>query len=271
LYQDQDQDQEQKQEHITSINDVWNGILLNKILHSFFGVGEIAFLSVCKDWTFVLMFLMCVIPQTPNFALETSDIPRVEVGDMPPTCITMQCLDQSVKGHGISIPDHDVEMTGIGELPPAAIFLDFMYGAAAWRKWHVPNSEFDSEMEDGQEEFQVVLAQSHQGSDNDDDDNIGESEGNNGDNPDWEPGNLPTGRTHSHKDTEFSNDMLGAMDSVLNFSLLLRGTNLEAEMAAQEKQQEEAEMHAEMHESEVRQVKAKEWRMDQLALKDGSA
>jgi hypothetical protein len=156
----------------------------------------------------------------------------------------MQCI-APVETFLVPYQNRDVEMRGSGQLPPAPILLDFMYGICALREWGT--RELKSRLKEHQREYQEILKRRPQPNrDNDDDDKSdSDSEGNDGDDPLNDPDYKPT---HKHKgktqlkDTEFSNDMLEAMDYVKHIGLILRGTTLDAAMDAREKQQEEADM-----------------------------
>jgi hypothetical protein len=71
------------------------------------------------------------ISQTPNFALNPSDIPRVETGDIPPTRMTLQTLILPSRRSGVQCYDALVN----AENSSPSILLDFVYGASAYRCW----------------------------------------------------------------------------------------------------------------------------------------
>ena len=70
--------------------------------------------------------------------MNPDDIPRVEDGPMPTNRITVQHLEPPT---GLDpIRPRDAFLTGTpqprdGNAPPAAVLLDFMYGAAAYKRW----------------------------------------------------------------------------------------------------------------------------------------
>jgi hypothetical protein len=85
-------------------------------------------------------------------------------------------------------------------------------------------------------------------------DNNSSPESNNLDNDDdeYKPNRQPRGRNHS---SNMSDGMLRAMDNVLAFSMLLKGTTPEL-MAAERQRREEAE---ELHAKEASRVKVQQW------------
>ncbi|KAI0291865.1 hypothetical protein BC826DRAFT_1105798 [Russula brevipes] len=112
LYEDEDPE-------ISSmgIDSAQNGIFLTKDLHSRFGKGQSQFLK------------------TPNFALDTTDIPRVETGPMPASRVTMQHI--MPLGSLYRVPPRDVMADWSGPSAPPSILLDFMYGIAVIKRWAV--------------------------------------------------------------------------------------------------------------------------------------
>ncbi|KAI0245803.1 hypothetical protein BJV78DRAFT_1277371 [Lactifluus subvellereus] len=123
---------------ITGIDDVRNGMLLGKDVHSKIADGRVAFLK------------------TPNYGLEPADIPRVgpvHQGPAPKDHITLQQL----KKPGTDDPallatlaemrelhpsiafilgaHVNVQFQGTGILLPPAIILDYLYGVAAYNCW----------------------------------------------------------------------------------------------------------------------------------------
>lgn len=111
-------------------------MLLYKALHLKFSRGAVAFLKVCRSVAYNLVYSECIF-QTPNFALNPEDVPRVEDGPMPSSRITLQHLEPPT---GVfPIPARDA-VFGAPQLrdenaPPPAILLDFMYGVAAYKRW----------------------------------------------------------------------------------------------------------------------------------------
>ncbi|KIM90547.1 hypothetical protein PILCRDRAFT_1822 [Piloderma croceum F 1598] len=188
---------------ILGINSVENGMLMRKDLHALFGRGESAFIK------------------TPNFALDTADIPRVELDPMPPSRITLHHFQSDDSD---PIRQSDARMAGTGISPPSTAVLDFMYGVAAYRRWgtSLPPSDGDSSPE----------------SDDDNDDD------------------KPNIQLRGRNDTSnMSDGMLRAMDNVLTLSMLLKGTTPEL-IAAERQRREEAE---ELHAKEASRVKVQEW------------
>jgi len=99
------------------IDSAQNGIFLTKDLHSRFGKGRSQFLK------------------TPNFALDTTDIPRVETGPMLASRVTMQHI--MPLGGLYRVPPRDVTADWSGPSAPPSILLDFMYGIAVIKRWVV--------------------------------------------------------------------------------------------------------------------------------------
>ncbi|KAH9042313.1 hypothetical protein EDB84DRAFT_1266912 [Lactarius hengduanensis] len=98
---------------INGVNDIQNGVLLNKELHSLLSKGEIALLK------------------TPNYGLDPTDIRRFERGPTDTAHITL---------HQLMKPDTHVDALFNGAdrslLPlPHDIVLDYMYGVAAYKRW----------------------------------------------------------------------------------------------------------------------------------------
>ncbi|KAF8345741.1 hypothetical protein F5887DRAFT_1188883 [Amanita rubescens] len=87
------------------INSVENGMFLSKNLHASLALGSSAFLK------------------TPNFALDPTDIPRVEADPTPPSRITLHHLKPDTSHDPIL--QHDARIAGTGISPPSTIILDF--------------------------------------------------------------------------------------------------------------------------------------------------
>src|SRR5271154_685981 len=71
--------------------------------------------------------------QTPNFALDPTDIPRVEEGPMPLSRTTLQHLVPPAGRN--PAPAFD----SLARYSPPAVLLDFMYGVAAYKRWGTGN------------------------------------------------------------------------------------------------------------------------------------
>ncbi|KDQ06758.1 hypothetical protein BOTBODRAFT_140789, partial [Botryobasidium botryosum FD-172 SS1] len=101
------------------IRSVENGILLAANYHRKLGHGD------------------CTILKTPNFALDTVDIPHTHDGPEP-TGGSRYTLQHFAMWEDRPNPDAQFRGTGGGAQPPPqpwSLFLDFMYGATAFRKW----------------------------------------------------------------------------------------------------------------------------------------
>ena len=73
----------------------------------------------------------------PNFASNPEDIPRLEDGPMPSDRIMLQHLEPP-RVNMIQPCDaafRDTHQVRDGNASPAALLLDFMYGAAAYKHW----------------------------------------------------------------------------------------------------------------------------------------
>ncbi|KAH8994431.1 hypothetical protein EDB92DRAFT_1795429 [Lactarius akahatsu] len=102
---------------ISGIDDTHNGVLLAKAVHSMLAHGEVAFLK------------------TPNYGLDPTDIPRVDLGQVRKDHFTLQHLKEPreynpgrshrIRGHGKHAPNS----------LPHAIILDYMYGVAVYKQW----------------------------------------------------------------------------------------------------------------------------------------
>ncbi|KAH7886539.1 hypothetical protein F5I97DRAFT_1003754 [Phlebopus sp. FC_14] len=208
-----------------SINTVENGLLLRSDLHQCLGLGIIAFLK------------------TPNFAMQCDDIHRVEPDPMPDTRITMQYLKPPT---GYDAPrQRDVHMTGTGESSPPSILLDFMYGAAAVKRW--PTDALSQMLKKRFEDFKNVtpLPDHSEGS--------SDESGN-----EYAPKHRQRKRGRSRRSAT-SNEMLQAMDHVLVLSMLLRGVTPEQIVAERERQEKEAKAHT----REVARAKVQQWQQSQ--------
>lgn len=76
--------------------------------------------------------------QTPNFALNPEDVPTVEDGPAPSNRVTLQFLKPPDVDE--IIRPRDARFAGTPRprdenVQPPAILLDFMYGAAAYKRW----------------------------------------------------------------------------------------------------------------------------------------
>ncbi|KAK0187359.1 hypothetical protein F5146DRAFT_1209950, partial [Armillaria mellea] len=100
---------------LKSINCVKNGIFVRNDLHKKFANGKIAFLK------------------TLNVALNPEDIPRVEEGDIPTSCITLQHIELP---EGLyPVLQCDALITGSSNPPISAIILNYVYGIATFKCW----------------------------------------------------------------------------------------------------------------------------------------
>ncbi|KAH9006066.1 hypothetical protein EDB86DRAFT_2795135 [Lactarius hatsudake] len=91
------------------IDDVRNGVLLTKSVHSMLAHGE-----------------------TPNYGLDTADIPRIDLGQARTDHFTLQHL--KVPEDYDPAPGGTTEQGTVNSLPPA-IICDYMYGVAAYKQW----------------------------------------------------------------------------------------------------------------------------------------
>ncbi|KAH8994530.1 hypothetical protein EDB92DRAFT_287366 [Lactarius akahatsu] len=134
---------------ISGIDDVQNGVLLAKSVHSMLAQGAVAFL------------------RTPNYGLDPTDIPRVDLGQARTDHITLQQLkvpeDYSpataaaleAMANTVPVPaftffavgsnldalfqgtsnESGTSEQGTGNSLPPHIILDYMYGVAAYKQW----------------------------------------------------------------------------------------------------------------------------------------
>ncbi|KAH9050864.1 hypothetical protein EDB83DRAFT_2226420 [Lactarius deliciosus] len=100
---------------ISGIDDVRNGVLLTKTVHSMLAHGEVAFL------------------RTPNYGLDPTDIPRIDLGQARTDHFTLQHLKVN-DNETRSQPGGTTEQGTVNSLPPA-IICDYMYGVAAYKQW----------------------------------------------------------------------------------------------------------------------------------------
>ncbi|KAM6494525.1 hypothetical protein JOM56_010886 [Amanita muscaria] len=106
---------------ISGINDTQNGIFLNALLHKKYSSGAFAFLK------------------TPNFALNSDDIPGVGRDPTLPIPLNLT-LQQFVPPMGrFPYPDclSAIFCGTVGGLFPPSILLDYMYGVTAYKCWKV--------------------------------------------------------------------------------------------------------------------------------------
>ncbi|KAH9050875.1 hypothetical protein EDB83DRAFT_2316995 [Lactarius deliciosus] len=134
---------------ISGIDDVQNGVLLAKSVHSMLAQGAVAFL------------------RTPNYGLDPTDIPRVDLGQARTAHFTLQQLkvpeDYSpataaaleVMANTVPVPaftffavgsnmdalfqgtsnENGTSEQGTENSLPPHIILDYMYGVAAYKQW----------------------------------------------------------------------------------------------------------------------------------------
>ncbi|KAH9006076.1 hypothetical protein EDB86DRAFT_2824412 [Lactarius hatsudake] len=134
---------------ISGIDDVQNGVLLAKSVHSMLAQGVVAFL------------------RTPNYGLDPTDIPRVDLGQARTAHFTLQQLKVSedyspataaaleAMANTLPVPaftlfavgsnldalfqgtsnKNGTSEQGTGNSLPPHIILDYMYGVAAYKQW----------------------------------------------------------------------------------------------------------------------------------------
>ncbi|KAH9174859.1 hypothetical protein EDB89DRAFT_1848353 [Lactarius sanguifluus] len=98
---------------ISGIDDVQNGVLLAKSVHSMLAQGAVAFL------------------RTPNYGLDPTDIPRVDLGQARTAHFTLQQL----KVPEDYSPATAAALEGTENILPPTMILDYMYGVAAYKQW----------------------------------------------------------------------------------------------------------------------------------------
>ena len=135
---------------------------------------------------------------------------------MPPGRITLQHLKPDTSNH--PIPQCDARIAGTGISLPPNVLLDFMYGAAAYRRWgggsgdevrRVMQQRFDNRYESNSI---PTLSTAHPSGD---DESSPESRGSDDDyDPDQE----------RNDKSDMLDGMLSAMDSILMLSKLLKRT-----------------------------------------------
>ncbi|KAI9566897.1 hypothetical protein HD554DRAFT_2329523 [Boletus coccyginus] len=128
---------------ISGINDVQNGVFLNKEVHSRLGHGWAAFIK------------------TPNYGLEPGDICRYGDDSAGTDHVTLQQLKcerdnpaklQVFTNSGIAGPalaftvGAHVDARFQGDQLPPAIILDYMYGIAAYKRWGGGGDDADPAM-----------------------------------------------------------------------------------------------------------------------------
>jgi hypothetical protein len=171
--------------------------------------------------------------QTPNFALDPADIPRVEEGPIPLSRTTLQHLVPPISRN--PTPAYD----SLALHSPPTVLLDFMYGVAAYKRWG-SGQAIDEEMQQRFEDKYLsipippVSDPSDSGTDND--------------NPD---------KQHKGKRlrSDMSEGMLLAMDNVLLLSMLMKGITPQDMAAKRQKREEEEELRSQ----EASRTKVEEW------------
>ncbi|KAI0252788.1 hypothetical protein BJV78DRAFT_1124086 [Lactifluus subvellereus] len=214
---------------ITGINDVRNGVLLGKDVHSMLASGE-----------------------TPNYGLEPTDIPRVgpvHQGLAPRDYITLQPLKK---------PGTDNPFQGTGIPLPPAIILDYLYGVATYNCLRSGQGDGDvhSVMKSYRREHYADIPPRS-------------PLGNNDDDPDYDPnGNFsqeqddahgpdpPTSlRRRPYTSIRRGGVMATAMDELNSVLMSLQGITPQEVANRREKRMEEEELRAQ----EVSRSRVMEW------------
>jgi len=135
--------------------------------------------------------------RTPNYGLEPTDIPRVDLGPARTDHITLQQLEKPGSDNPTLLADvmdwglrpafafilggHvDAQFQGTGNPLPPAIIFDYMYGVAAYRRWmsgHSDDDEVHSVMKNYRGEYYADIPLSRPPSNDDDDPSSDELEG----------------------------------------------------------------------------------------------
>ncbi|KAK0457770.1 uncharacterized protein EV420DRAFT_1687541 [Desarmillaria tabescens] len=233
-----------------SIDCAQNGIFLNAALHLFLGDGSMVLLRVRQVCDMSLNFFRSIRIQTPNFALQPEDVPRVETGPMLPTRLTLQYL-KSMDEYPVP-PQKDARVTNSHIPPPSPFILDYIYGAAVYRRWAKNSSDIETMMQARSKQFYSLSRPppSPHSSDNDmpdDDPN----------DPDYEPGQgtMASRSNKRQKHDHTSHEMLDAMDAIFVLSKLVRGST--PPEIAEEREQRMKE--AELREQEANRVNVNQW------------
>lgn len=141
-------------------------------------------------------------------------------------------------------------MRGTGTPRPSTIVLDYMYGAAAYRRWGRGQEIKDLMQQRFTESYKSIPIPPAPPHISDDSDQNMESD----DSKDLDyPLGEKKNRRRKHSDT--SPEMLQAMDDILVLSMLIKGTTPES-MAAEAQRRAEAE---ELHAQEASKVKVQQW------------
>ena len=184
--------------------------------------------------------------QTPNFALNCADVPRVEQGLMPTERITLQRLvpldDETLA------PARDAIMRGNPQ--PPSVILDFMYGAAAYKHWQ-GGPAIAQVMNERHEDYLKIPScptDPDPSYDNGEEDIANDSQ-----DEDYGPSGSKHRKEHYRSTT--SDGMLRAMDDVLALSMWIKGNTRESLAAERQKREELAEARAQ----EAGRLKAQQW------------
>jgi hypothetical protein len=189
--------------------------------------------------------------QTPNFALDPADIPRVEEGLVPPSRITLQYMEPPAGL--VPAPACDAHMTGTGIKPPPSILLDFMYGVAAYKRW-CSSEGIDEVM---WQRFADYFAGQYQSIPISPVPALSYGSNNGSDNDDPNSGDYgPNGRRRGkHHRPGMSDGMSRAMENMLALSMFMKGTNPQAMAAERQSREEEEERRAQ----EASRTKVEVW------------
>ncbi|KAF8957264.1 hypothetical protein BDZ97DRAFT_1670266 [Flammula alnicola] len=218
------------------IDCIENGILLEPNLHGKLGRGKIALLK------------------TPNFALKSEDVPRVERDTMPDSRITLQYMKRLSDDILSPVLQYDAKMSGSGTPPPSTIILDYMYGVAAFKRWP-GGSQFQQIMKDRFEEhYKSIPPRPWSPSGHSSDDEV--LDGDPAD-PDYRPGQgAASGGKHRRRHhCHASKGMLRAMDGVLGLSMFIKGNTRQSLAADRERRMKEGELQAQ----EAGRAKVDQW------------
>ncbi|KAF8482447.1 hypothetical protein DFH94DRAFT_365059 [Russula ochroleuca] len=246
---------------ISGIDDVQNGVLLWKGVHSFLFTGEVAFLK------------------TPNYGLNPTDIQRLEVNQGPTSGdhITLQQLKKPIADNPAALATitnihpcvafilgaHvDAQFQGTEISLPPAVILDYMYGVAAYKCWR--SSQADNEVHNmmksyHKEHYADIPVPPCRPSNND---NGSSKEQDHAYGPDDPPTTLPQQRCYIF--TRRGDTMAKTMDELNSVLMHLQGITPQEAANRREKQLKEEEQKAQ----EASQSKVIEWMKTSIDTSD---
>lgn len=176
---------------------------------------------------------------------------------MPSSRITQQYMILPT-GDRMVLLGYDVRMTGTGISPPHDLLLDYLYGVAVYKRW----GRMHETMEKHADRYKAILVANPEPFDDGHgyEDDLGNTSN---DGSKYEPSqpfslsDLPP--RHYIKKSNYSDQMLRAMDHVMYLGMLMKKRTPETVVIDKQKQEEKADLRAQ----EASVLKVEEWRSAQ--------